>query len=340
MLEYEVTIIGAGPAGISAAIYLKRANINFCIIEKDTPGGQINKTSIVENYPGIKNITGPELAYRFYEQLESLKIDYYYNEVIEIKQEKDYKIIVMNNQTIKTKSVILALGREPRHLDNTNEKEFIGKGVSFCALCDGALYQNQTVAIVGGGNSAFEEAIYLSKICKKVIILNRSTSFKADQVLVDEVKKIKNIKIRNNTEIVSFEGNEKSLTHLQINENNKIKKLKVQGCFIFIGYIPATSFIKNLDILEKNGYIKTDANRRTEKKNIYAAGDIIEKDTYQIVTAASDGAIAATSCIRDLNKKNSILKLNNHGWGIFLFLLFVLIILLILFIIAGRLSNI
>ena len=299
---YDSVVIGAGPAGITAALYLKRANLKICIIEKDAPGGQMNKTSIVENYPGIKETTGPDLAMDFYKQLKNLNVEYKYGEVLDITNNDEYKIVKTNSEEIKTKSIILALGRSPKKLDNTNESSFEGKGVSFCSLCDGALYKNCDVAIVGGGNSALEEALYLSEICKSVTIINRSASLRGDEILINRVLKKENIEIIYNSEVKEFISSSNKLEKLKVQKDDEMIELPVKACFIFIGYEPATKFLKKLDILDEKGYTIVDERKETKVKGIYAAGDIIKKEAYQIVTAASDGALAAVACIKDLNK--------------------------------------
>ncbi len=298
--DYDVIVIGMGPAGITSALYLKRANLNCLIIEKNTPGGLLNKTSTVENYPGIIQITGPDLAYKFYEQLNAQQIPQKFEEVKEIIDNNDYKKVVTNKGEYTAKKVIIAIGREPKKLKNTNEERLEGKGISFCSLCDGTLYKNEEVSIIGGGNSALEEALYLSDICKKVTIINKSNSLKGDSILIDKVNDKENIEVINSSEVKEFHGKNDKLEYVTLKTDKEDKDLYVKACFIFIGYEPATKFLKNLDILDEKGYINVDEARRTKIKGIYAAGDIVKKEAYQIITASSDGAIAAVSCIKDL----------------------------------------
>lgn len=299
---YDAIVVGAGPAGITAALYLIRANMKICIIERETPGGLLNKSSIVENYPGVETTTGPELALKFYNKLLENKVPYKYGDVIEIKVEKDYKIVKTKDEELKTKNIILAVGRTPKKLKTDNASSLEGKGISFCSLCDGNLYKGEEVAIVGGGNSALEEALYLSEICKKVYIIHRRDTLRGDKILVDRILTRENIEIIYNAEIKEFNGNDGKLESLDLNVKDKIENLKVKACFIFIGYEPATKFLKNLDILDETGYIIVDERNETAIKGIYAAGDIIKKEAYQIVTAASDGAEAAVACIKDNSK--------------------------------------
>lgn len=300
-LDYEVIVVGSGPAGITSAIYLKRANINVCVMEKSAPGGQLNKSSTIENYPGFEKITGPELAYNFYEQILKLDIPFINEKVIKIEDKISYKIVETNKKTYTCKGIILALGRKPRSFDNKNVSLLEGKGVSYCSLCDGPLFKNQDVSIIGGGNSALEEALYLADICKSVTIINRRDVLRGDKMLVDKVLKKDNINILYNSEVVEFNKKDDFLESLLINTNGKLNKLDVKACFIFIGYVPATDFLSNLDILDEKGYIKTDKNLKTDIPFIYACGDTINKQVYQIVTATGEGAVSAISFINDYN---------------------------------------
>ena len=300
-LDYEVIVVGSGPAGITSAIYLKRANINVCVMEKSAPGGQLNKSSTIENYPGFEKITGPELAYNFYEQILKLDIPFINEEVIKIEDKTSYKIVETNKKTYTCKGIILALGRKPRSFDNKNVSLLEGKGVSYCSLCDGPLFKNQDVSIIGGGNSALEESLYLADICKSVTIINRRDVLRGDKMLVDKVLKKDNINILYNSEVVEFNKKDDFLESLTINTNGKLNKLDVKACFIFIGYVPATDFLSNLDILDEKGYIKTDKNLKTDIPFIYACGDTINKQVYQIVTATGEGAVSAISFINDYN---------------------------------------
>lgn len=290
---FDCVIIGAGIAGMTAAIYLKRANMNVLLIEKEVPGGQINKTSTVENYPGFISIDGPSLVMHIYEQITKLNIPVKYGEVIDII-DKENKEIILSNETILTKGIIIATGREPNLLKLENETELIGKGISFCALCDGIFFKDKEVYVVGGGNSALEEGLYLSKLCKKVTILNRGDKLKASDILIEKVKQVENIEILYNSSVTKIYKDD-ILKFIDVNGEKK----SCDGLFIYIGSTPNISFIKSLELEINNNCIAVDSNMRTNKKNIYACGDVIKKDVYQIVTAASDGAVAATSFERD-----------------------------------------
>lgn len=298
---YDSVIIGAGPAGITAAIYLKRANKDILLIEKATPGGQIAKSSIVENYPGFVQISGPDLASKFYEQVTNLDVSYKMGEVESIKKNETFEIL-LNDEVIKSKSIILAVGKEPKNLKAKNSKNLVGSGISFCSLCDGFLYKKEDVAIVGGGNSALEEALYLASICKSVTILNRSDALRGDSVLINKANEKENINVLFETSVKEFVGNNNKLDYLVIEKDGKEEKLNVKACFIFIGYKPATDFLSELNILDSTGYIEVDKNLETKIKGIYACGDCVKKSAYQIVTATSDGAIAAINCIKEQEK--------------------------------------
>lgn len=299
-MVYDCVVVGAGPSGMSASIYLARANLNSLVIEKDVPGGQMIKASFVENYPGVSNITGPELAMNFYKQAKEAGVLFKFGEVLDIDVSEKIKKVILKNEVIYAKSIILALGRSPKTLGI--EKDLVSKGVSYCALCDGTLYKNKDVIVVGGGNSAVGEAIYLSSICKSVTIVNRSSSFKASKVLVNKALNIKNINILYNTNVIKFNEKEGILDSVVLDSDGVSNTLNVSACFIYIGYKPSTLFLKRLDILDEKGYIIVDQKFRTKYDLVYACGDVIEKDAYQIATSTGDGVSCAIDVINILNK--------------------------------------
>jgi thioredoxin reductase (NADPH) len=287
---YDVIIIGAGPAGISAAIYAKRSGMNALVLEKGMPGGLVNYTSLVENYPGYKNISGPDLAMKFYEHLLETKVEVKAEEAIKIIPGEIKKVITKNGE-YQTKTVIIACGRKARELGLENEAKFAGNGISYCALCDGPLYKNKVVAVYGGGNSAFEEGLFLSGFAKEVIILNRSKSLRADNVFQERLKAKTNIKFFDECKITKLNGNEK-LESVEINNNETIA---LDGLFVYIGFLPATDFVKELDICNEQGYIIVNDKYETKIPGVFAVGDADSKNIYQIVTAISEGAIAAVN---------------------------------------------
>ncbi len=287
MKKYDVTIIGSGVTGMSAALNLKRAGINVLVIENGPPGGQINRTSTIENYPGII-IDGPSLAYNMYKQVTDINTDYLFDNVLKVIKQKRTIIIETKKETIVTKYLIIASGRSPKKLGIKSYDKYEGSGISYCAICDGSLYKNKNIVVVGGGAVAIEEAIYLSNICNKVTIINRNNKFKdnIDKLSLNKISSTKNIDILFNTEIKNITKiNEK----FELTLNNK-EIIKVNGIFVCIGYVPNTSFI---DCDKDNEYILVNKNYETNIKRIYAGGDVIKKDMYQIVSAVYDGSIIA-----------------------------------------------
>lgn len=295
-VEYNVIIIGAGVSGMTAALYLKRAGISCCILEKSAPGGQINYTSTIENYPGNPNILGPDLAYQIYEQVNALEVPFVFEEVLEIKEQEEKKQVITKNHTLSAKYIIIATGRSPRKLQVPKEEELLGKGVSYCAICDGALYKNQEVVVIGGGDSAIKESLYLSNICKKVTMIHRRSSFRSKEDITS-LKEKRNIEIMYKEEVKEFVGEDR-LKKVILKSN---KEITCAACFIFIGYHPETEILKSLQIPNKEGYIKTNKYCETKIKNIYAVGDVRKKGVFQIITAMNDGVEVALKIIEELN---------------------------------------
>lgn len=289
-MKYDAIIIGMGVAGISAAIYAARSGSKILILEKARPGGILNNIDLIENYPGIPKISGPDLSFQLFEQINALNIPYKIEEVVDIYQDGDTKIVKTTKEEYTTTNILIATGRSPRLLGLPNEKELIGKGISTCALCDGTLYKGKEIAVVGGGNSALQEALYLSKLVKKIYLIHRRDEFRGDNELADRIKNTSNIEIVYNSQITELKEENGFLTSIKINEE---KELPVSALFIYVGYAPKTDFAKNLEITNPAGYIEVDENYETKIKGIYAAGDIIVKKVYQIVTAAAEGATAA-----------------------------------------------
>lgn len=293
---YDVIIIGLGASGVSASIYAKRSGLNVCVINYGIPGGIISTSSIVENYPGFKSISGSDFAFNLFEQFNNLDVPLFNEEVINII-DGDIKEVKTKNNIYKAKKLIICSGRKPRRLDEANEDKFLGRGISYCATCDGNLYKDKTVCVVGGGNSALESALYLSNLCKKVYILVRKDKFIGNKSLIDEVNEKENICIKFMTNIISVEGND-VVTGVKTNNG----EIKLDGIFINIGYEPSINIVKNLNIKLDKNYIVVDEHMETNIKGIYAAGDIIKKDLYQLVTAVSEGAIAATNVYKSIKK--------------------------------------
>lgn len=291
----DIIIIGAGPAGMTSAIYAKRAGYNPLVLEKNTYGGQIINSSEVANYPGIKKIDGYTFATKIYEQLKELEIEIKHEEVINIKKIDKTINVITNKNEYECKSVIIATGLTKRKLNIENEEKLIGKGISYCATCDGAFFKGDDVAVVGGGNTALEDAIFLSNYCKHVYLINRTENFKAEKSLLDSFKQKNNTEIITSANIKKLVGKEK-LEKIEL-DNGKI--LNISGLFIAIGQIPNCNF----DIIEKeNGFIKSNEECTTNIPGIFVAGDIRNKSVRQIVTAVSDGAVAAINAVKYIEK--------------------------------------
>ena len=288
---YDIVIVGAGPAGLTAAIYALRANKKVLVLEAKSYGGQIVNASKVENYPGIASISGFDFATNLYEQVKSLGAEFKFETVIRVE---DHTVITDSN-TYKAKAIILATGALNRKLNIKGEKELIGKGVSYCATCDGNFYKNKDVAVIGGGNTALEDAIYLSNIAHKVYIIHRRDTFRGEDKYVSELKNKDNIEFIMNTNVISING-DVCVTDIELDNG---KNLKVDGVFIAVGQEPKNDIFANIVDLD-NGYIKADENMHTNKKHIYAAGDTRVKGLRQLATAVSDGAIAATEAIKEM----------------------------------------
>jgi thioredoxin reductase (NADPH) len=294
-LNFDVIVIGCGVAGITASIYLKRANMNVCVIEKTAPGGQLNMISEIENYPGYKAIDGPSLAYNMFEQMRSLNIEYKYGKAVEIVNHGDYKVVKTDKEELTCKGIIIATGRKPRELNLPNEKKLLGNGISYCSICDGTLYKDKEVCVVGGGNSAFEGTLYLSNICKKVYLIHRRDTFKGEAYLLDKIKAKDNVEIITNSNIIEIKENNDKVSGVVLDTN---KEISCEGLFVYIGNVPIPVKCENM-ILEDN-YIVVNKNMKTNIDNIYACGDIIKKDIYQVSTAVGEGSTAAMNLIKDI----------------------------------------
>lgn len=295
-LDFDVVIVGCGIAGMTSAIYLKRSNLNVCMIEKNAPGGQLNMINEINNYPGFESIDGPTLAFNVFNQIKKLEVPYKYANALEIIDNIEYKMIKTDKEEITCKNVVIATGRRPRELGLQNEKRLLGKGISYCSICDGTLYKDKVVAVVGGGNSAIESALYLSEICQKVYLIHRTESYRAENTLMDNIKEKENIELIKNAKITELKEKDDKLSSVIINDG---KEIKCNGLFINVGNVPIPVKCKNLK-LEEN-YIVVDNKMESNIEGIYACGDIIKKDVYQITTAISEGTIAAINIIKKFN---------------------------------------
>ena len=295
---YDMVIVGGGPAGLSAAIYMARANYKTLIIEKEKFGGQITITSEVVNYPGVFHTSGTDLTSQMQKQAEQFGAEFKLCELLEVSTSDDIKILKTTSGEIKTLGVILALGASPRKIGFDGEDEYQGRGVAYCATCDGEFFTNMPVYVVGGGFAAVEEAIFLTKYASNIQMIVRKENFACAQSVVDHLQEHEKITVNFNTEVVSVAGDAtlKTIT-LKNNKTGEITNTKYEngfGVFVFAGYVPNTTWLGDT-IATEDGYIITDSNQKTNIDGIYAAGDVCIKDLRQVVTAVSDGAIAATS---------------------------------------------
>lgn len=294
---YDLVIIGAGPAGISAAIYANRAMLNFVLLERAFPGGQIINTYEVDNYPGIKNVSGFELSTMMVEHAQSLGVEIQTEDVVELDLTGDIKKIVTLNGVYLTKTIIFATGAKSRNLGAPGEERFSGMGVSYCATCDGAFYRGKTTAVIGGGDVAVEDAIYLSRMCKKVYLIHRRHELRAVKALQDKLFSIANIEIIWDS-VVNEVGGEEFVEFVAV--ENKVtgekSQIMVDGVFVAVGINPNSALVQGkLDIAD-GGWVITDEDCETSVKGVFAAGDVRKKSLRQVITGAADGAISVFAC--------------------------------------------
>ena len=292
--KYDIVIVGAGTAGLSAAIYAVRAGKSVIVLEAITHGGQIVNTPEVENYPGIKKISGFEFANNLYEQAKSLGAEVIYEKVIGIEVNGEEKIVHTAKEDYQAKAVILATGAKNRPLGLEHEKEWIGAGISYCATCDGMFYRGKDVAVAGGGNTALEDAIFLTNYCRKVYLIHRRDAFRGEEKLLQTLKEKPNVEFVLNANITRLIG-EDGVDGVEVEDKNTHEKrvLDVMGLFVAIGQMPENSEFINVVDLDKGGYIEAKEDCKTKTKGIFTAGDCRTKKVRQLATAASDGAIAA-----------------------------------------------
>jgi len=292
---YDVIIIGAGPAGMTAALYASRANLATVMLERGMPGGQMANTEDVENYPGYDHILGPDLSTKMFDHAKKFGAEYKYGDVKEIIDGKEYKIIRTGSGEFKTRSIIITTGAQYKALGVPGEKELSGKGVSYCAVCDGAFFKNKELVVVGGGDSAVEEAVYLTKFASKVTVIHRRDDLRAQKILQDRAfanDKIEFIWSHVVKEINEENGKVGSVTLISKKDGSE-REFKTDGAFIYIGMLPINAPFLNLGITNEEGYVETNEDMETKIPGIFAAGDIREKMLRQIVTATGDGSIAA-----------------------------------------------
>jgi len=300
---YDLLIIGSGPAGLSAAIYASRANLKTAIIESGAPGGKVINIDEIANYPGIASISGFDLASNMFNHAMSFGAEFISGQVTNIVCEGQVKKVICEDNTYETSAVIIATGTKAKLMGVPGEEQFFGRGVSYCAVCDGALFKDQPMAVIGGGNSALQEAIYLSRFASKIYLIHRRNEFRGEKSLADAVKSNPKIELVLNTTPVEIKGDKKVNSIIVKNViTNEEKKLMVSVVFPFVGTTPISNFVQNLGICDEVGYVIVDTKMETTVKGIYAAGDVRVTPLRQIATAVSDGAVAAIEAERYIEK--------------------------------------
>ncbi|MFS9156768.1 thioredoxin-disulfide reductase [Streptococcus gordonii] len=291
---YDTIIIGAGPAGMTAALYAARSNLKVALLEAGIPGGQMNNTADVENYPGYALISGPELAEKMFEPLENLGVEHVFGHVQRIEDQGDFKKVITEDEVYESKTVIIATGAFHRQLNVPGEAEFNSRGVSYCAVCDGAFFRDEDLLVVGGGDSAVEEAIFLTQFAKSVTIVHRRDQLRAQKVLQDRAFANEKISFVWDSVVEAIHGNERKVTGVTFKniKTSETSQADFGGIFIYVGLDPVSEFVADLGIRDESGWIVTDDHMKTSVAGIYAIGDVRQKDLRQITTAVGDGAIA------------------------------------------------
>ena len=303
-LQYDVIIIGAGPAGMTAAVYASRAGLKTAMLEKAAPGGKMIKTFEIQNWPGIKEINGAELAYQMFEHSTHFGAEYLYGDVEKIIDGPIKQVVCADGQIYTAPAVIIATGTRERLLGIPNEKELTGKGVSYCAVCDGSFFRDQPVTVIGGGNSALEESLYLTQFASEVHIVIRRDVFRAEPIIqqaIEQNPKIDIIRSHVPVEILEQEGKVGGIVLKNVHDGQRMK-LETKAVFPYIGADPCTEFAQDLGILDERGYILVNNNMETARAGIYGVGDVTAKTLRQVVTAANDGAIAAQQAFHQIKQ--------------------------------------
>ena len=302
---YDTIIIGAGPAGMTAALYAARSNLKVALLERGIPGGQMNNTADIENYPGYANISGPELAEKMFEPLENLGVEHLFGLVEKIEDRGNFKEIITEDERFEAKTVIIASGANHRHLGVPGEEDYNSRGVSYCAVCDGAFFRDEDLLVVGGGDSAVEEAIFLTRFAKSVTIVHRRDELRAQKVLQDRAFANEKIRFVWDSVVESIHGDERKVTGVTFKnvKTGETSQAEFGGIFIYVGLDPVSEFAADLGITDEAGWILTDHQMKTSVAGIYAVGDVRLKDLRQITTAIGDGAIASQEAYKYLTEQ-------------------------------------
>ena len=292
--SYDVIIIGAGPAGMTAALYASRANLSVLLLDRGIYGGQMNNTAAIENYPGFKSVLGPDLAKDMYESATQFGAEYAYGSVESVEDRGDVKIVTTDSDTFETKALVIGTGSEYRKLGVTGEDTYGGRGVSYCAVCDGAFFRNKHVVVVGGGDSAIEEGTYLTQLADKVTVIHRRDQLRAQQILQDRAFANPKMEFVWNSNVTEIIGDDKKVTGVKVNNNKtgEDSEIAVDGVFIYVGINTITKPFSNLGITDENGWIETNDHMETKVPGIFAVGDVRKKDLRQVATAVGEGGTA------------------------------------------------
>ncbi len=311
---YDIIIAGAGPAGMSAAVYASRANLSTLMLERGVPGGQMMNTEEIENYPGYDHIMGPDLSTKMFEHAQKFGAEYQYGEILGVEDHGDYKLIKNSNGDYKGKAMLIATGSSPRKLGVPGEDTFTGKGVSWCAVCDGAFFRNREVVVVGGGDSAVEEANFLTRFASKVTVVHRRDQFRAQKIIQDRLFANPKVTVIWDSAVKEVLGENKVTGVVVENlKTNEQTELPADGVFIYVGADPLSKPFTDLGITNDKGYIPTDELMHTKIEGIFAAGDIREKTLRQVITAANDGSQAAISAQHYIENLDERIK---HSAGV------------------------
>ncbi len=293
---YDTLIIGSGPAGMTAALYAARSNLKVGLIEQGAPGGQMNNTSEIENYPGYDHISGPELSMKMYEPLEKFQVENIYGIVQKVEDDGEGKVkrVITEDATYEAKTVVVATGAKNSLLGVPGEEEFTSRGVSYCAVCDGAFFRDQDLLVVGGGDSAVEEAIYLTQFAKSVTIIHRRDQLRAQKVIQDRAFANEKIKFIWDSVVTEIKGDDVKVSGVTIKnvKTGEVTEKSFGGIFIYVGMNPVSSMVADLGITDEAGWIITDTDMKTSRPGIFTIGDVRQKDLRQIATAVGEGAIA------------------------------------------------
>ena len=306
MADYDLIIIGSGPAGMTAAIYGARANLSVLMLDQLAPGGKVINTSEIQNYTGMGTVEGTDLAIRMFQHTQELNVEFDYRTVLEVRDDRGKKTVICEeeNRTYTAKTVILCTGTTPRLLGAAGEEKFTGNGISWCAVCDGAGCKDKDVVVIGGGNSAVEEAIYLAGLARSVTVVVRSR-LSADPIACDKLLNLENVKLYAGHDVLEFYGDTKlEGVWLRSKETKEEFQVSCGQAFEYIGQIPATECFSGLGVLNERGYVKVNEQMETTVPGIFGAGDCVTKTLRQVITACADGAVAAQNAARYVQNLN------------------------------------